>query len=283
MIFNTGIYYCNECKKVIENVSNLLFVEQGSSRGFCSEDCIEEFYSPLILFFESEIIRQRKIFDIIEEEIVTEHEDDFFVEELSRNPDEVYCLVNELKEETYLYFKRKKDFFIMMICTRFNNEPSFIFSITKSKSQKFINEFKVGLKVNLENSIEENEVEEDIAFLELLENKKSSLLAELLSCRSENDIPFENFSNFEISFEETLENPDEIYELKDRDGDLVFNYLKSFMDQNIGSFFYIIVGLKKIIAQNDINVYPILTFPTKDLDLYKKFRAGTKVLSVIKN
>jgi hypothetical protein len=283
MIFNTGIYYCNECKKIVENVSSLLFVEQGSNRGFCSEDCIEDFYSPLILFFESEIIRQRKIFDIVDEDIITEYEDDFFVEELSRNPDEVYCLVNELKEETYLYFKRRKDFFIMMICTRFNNEPSYIFSITKSINQKFINEFKVGLKVNLENSKEEIEIEEDIAFLELLENKKSSLLAELLSCRSENDIPFEMFNNFEISFEETLENPDEIYELKDREGDFVFHYLKSFMDQKIGSFFYIIVGLKKIIGQSDINVYPILTFPTKDLDLYKKFRAGTKVLSVIKN
>jgi len=46
------IYFCNQCKKIITALEDLLFVEDGVSRGFCSEKCIEQFFMPIVQYFE---------------------------------------------------------------------------------------------------------------------------------------------------------------------------------------------------------------------------------------
>ena len=49
---NQPIYYCNHCKKIFSKLDDLLFVEDGTSKGFCSEYCIESFYTPIIVHYE---------------------------------------------------------------------------------------------------------------------------------------------------------------------------------------------------------------------------------------
>jgi len=49
MNFNNPLYFCTECKKVIPRLDQLLFVDGNSSKGFCCEECIEDFYRPLII------------------------------------------------------------------------------------------------------------------------------------------------------------------------------------------------------------------------------------------
>ena len=52
MTDESKVYYCNHCKSFIDELEDLLFVEEGNSKGFCSENCIEKFYQHLVEFFE---------------------------------------------------------------------------------------------------------------------------------------------------------------------------------------------------------------------------------------
>jgi len=285
MSLKESIYICHECKKIIQSSADLLFVEEGSSRGFCSEECIEDFYTPLITYYDQEVSLLREKHHLSSEEVECERDDNFLVEEISADPDEIWKLTSELKDEVYFYIKRREGFYIGLICTRFNQTPSFIFSLIKTNSSQLINEFRIGerLDLSIDSPNDESQIEEEMQFLEMLESKKSHLLGELLVRQKDSDISFEEFNSYEKSFNETLTNPDEIYELKDRDGDMLFHYLKSFMDHDLGDYFYVIVGLKKSNPDGEVSVYPILTFPTNDLKLFQEFRKGEKVLAIVKN
>lgn len=291
MKLRSEVYCCVECKKIIEDIQSILFVEDNSQRGFCSEDCIEDFYRPMVKYYDSEVTRIREKLNVLDEKLDNDesidaiYDENFYVEELSQSADEIWCVANELREETFYYIKYRRFFMTVMICTQFNETPSFIFCLIKTKSQKLINEFRVGVKLDIsqKETHTSQEIEENSEFLTMLENKKSSLLGELLSEWKNTDIPIEEFQNFDKAFNDTLSNPDEIYEIKDREGDLNFNYLKSFMDENIGNYFYVIVCLKVSHEKGETNVFPIMSFPTIDSNLFMKFRIGKKTLSLLSN
>jgi hypothetical protein len=149
-----------------------------------------------------------------------------------------------------------------------------------------LNEFRGKEKINSSaKALPETEFsEEDYNFMQLLEAKKSKLLADLLLKRKDDDIAFEDFSNFEKFFEQTLQDPDEVFETKDNEGDIFFNYIKNYSEAN-RTFFYIISCLKRIDSETstEINVFPVLAFPTNDLNLYSDFRVGTRISGQLKN
>lgn len=79
-----------------------------------------------------------------------------------------------------------------------------------------------------------------------------------------------------------MDNPDEIFEEKDREGDKLFYYLKTFVDNRLGNFFYVVISMKNKDANEEV-LYPIISFPTNDYNLFNQYRHGDKKLGVIKN
>lgn len=295
MKFNKPLFYCTECKSIIDSLSNLLFVEEKSSKGFCSEACIEDFYMPLIRHFENIELDVRLRLGLVglnEEKINSNFLDKQFIEDVLISPDEVWKISNELDEDVYTYVKHFAEFIGIVICKVYNREASFVFLSTKTNSRHFLSEICSGEKIehlkmdadsnslNLENEFNE----EDFNFMQLLENKKSNLLAELLEKRKDDDIKFEDFSLYESCFSEVLETPDEVFEKKDKEGDSFFIYIKSYVVGN-NSYFYIISCLKRK-SDNDslgISVFPVLAFPTNDIELYSEFRVGTRIAGHLKS
>lgn len=287
MKFNRPLYYCTECKAVVAELDQLLFIEAETTKGFCSEDCIEDFYSPLIAYFENleKTIRQKLSID--HEVIRTGMDDKALIESIISDPGEVWHIQNELKESLYTYIRHFGDFSAVVIAAVYNEEASFVFFRTLTRSRAFLDEFrskdqenKMPPKANPEESFSE----EDFAFLQELENKKSRLLADLLVKRKESDIAFEEFSLYENCFQDCLETPDEVFESKDKEGDVFFVYIKSFL-KNGKNFFYIISCLKRKDTETveDVSVFPVLAFPTNDMDLVREFRSGLKIAGHITN
>jgi hypothetical protein len=130
-----------------------------------------------------------------------------------------------------------------------------------------LSEFRIGERLELLETIEIDEIVSD------LEGKKSHILADLLSKRSDQDIPFEDFSLFDYCLDETLNSPDEAFQFKDREGDLLTTSIKSF-NRNNKNFFYIIVSFSNM---------NILSFPTEDMNLYSEYRRGKQIISNLKN
>ena len=91
------IYYCSECKRVVKSLEDLLFIEEYSHKGFCTESCIEDFYLPLIKYFEVLENKLRIKHNLINEFLGHEISESVF-EDIISTPDEVYKKSNELNQ-----------------------------------------------------------------------------------------------------------------------------------------------------------------------------------------
>lgn len=289
MKFNQPLYYCSECKLVVSALDKLLFIEDNSNKGFCSEACIEDFYLPIIKHYEVLESRIRSRLNIENETIALPMDEKKMVDEVLGSPSEVLSIRNELNEEIFTYIKHFENFSSIVVCTVYKGEGSFIFLSTQTRSREFLRELRDGNKSGSEplgasGSDEFNMNEEDFNFMQLLELKKSKLLADLLARRKDSDISFENFNEYEFCFQECLDSPDEIFDFKDNEGDGFFVYIKSFIKDS-SDFFYIISCLKRKSREEDdsVSVFPVLAFPTNDVELYSSWRSGKKIAGQIKN
>ncbi len=301
------LYFCNECKKIVGHLDDLLFVDEYSLKGFCSESCIEDFYFPLIKYYEvMESSLRGKLG--LEGESVNESINQEMLDEVLSSPDEVFRQNNELHETYYNFIKHYSHSSVIVVSSVYRKEASFVFLATRTNSKALINEFRNGEDVaewfhndqessaqmmesterdfsGSYDSDEETPEDEDMIFLQLLESKKSKILADVLMKRKDNDIPFEDYSGYESCFQETLDLPDEVFEHKDNEGDKLFYYIKSFStgvraDEN---FYYIVICLKKNSDSTTTNVYPILALPTIDMEMCQEFRAGTRLAGPLQN
>jgi hypothetical protein len=312
-------YYCSECKLAIADLDDLLFIDELSLKGFCSEECIEDFYVPLIKHYEIIENSLRIKHNLVNEFGIAQVIEPSVMEDVLEHPTEVFRQKNELRESYYHFIKNYPDFTVIIISSVYRKEPSFVFLSTMTSSKELINEFRYGEKINwslddesepeFENfeldfqkkdSEEDSETEyeagyeagyedeegeimdindEDMVFIQLLESKKSRLLADILMKRKESDIPFEDYNGYESCFQETLDFPDEVFEKKDNEGDVIFTYIKSFTN-----IYYIVSCLRRKMPESEETVvYPILAIPTTDIEMYQEFRAGKRLTGPLKN
>jgi len=286
MTFRSSIYYCNECKKVVPQLESLLFVENNSSKGFCSEDCIESYFRPLIQFYEGQLLRLKERYPSSSPELNAFDDDIKLLNEILNSPDEVWLNKNELDEENYTYLKYYQGVWFIIICKLYNFEPSYIFLSEQTLDLNFLNEFRVGEKIKNKTMFKPSDETEDekIQLISDLDQIKSEILAEHLAIRSDIDIPFESFMEYEYCLEETVSSPDEVFEVKNFLGHELIYYIKNFISTDSFSFYYIVLTLKRLSGvDGEINVYPVFSFPTKDDQLFMHYRKGTKLNSSLKN
>ncbi len=292
----------------MEDLDDLLFIDEHSHKGFCSEECIEDFYFPLIKHYEITEHSLRKKLNLLGESGFGEVTDQELIDEVLSSPSEVFRQQNELQESYYHFIKHYTDFTVIAVASVYRKEASFIFLTTMTRSQALITEFRYGemisdwnyktdpddddideeeeepnlskFKTSHDTALVDEEIDEDedMVFIQLLESKKSNMLAEVILKRKDSDIPFEDYTGYESCFQETLDHHDEVFEKKDKEGDVLFTYIKSY-----SNFFYIVICLKRKEDASLVNVYPILGLPTNDLDLCQEFRGGIKLSGPLKN
>ncbi len=296
MKINKIIYHCNHCKKIIESLESLYFVETGSPRGFCSEPCIEAYFSPIVNYYEKQEKFIRKHLNIETEDCKMMVEDPMFMEQVLQKPDEIWRLENELKEEVFSFITKMTDnsggaFYVMVLCLVFNSRPSFILAGCTTKSEALLSEYRIGEKVTDTNSFS-SELEQDNEKLTKIENemnstiehKKSIFLAKLLEDRVQTDIKYEDFMKYEEYSRSTLENADEIYTQIDEEGDDVLIYIKAHEKDEVPFYYFIICMQVEIDEEQHLDaLLPIISFPSIDGELYKKYRKGRLVSGGPKN
>jgi hypothetical protein len=285
----------------MDHLDDLLFIDEYSHKGFCSEECIEDFYFPLIKHYEMiehSLRRKHRIENELPPGTIIEAD---VVEAVLENPSEIFRQTNELHETFYNFIKHYTDFSVIVVASVYRKEASFVFLATRTKAQALITEFRYGelvmdwtrteveedeeISVELEAdevTMDEHNEDEDMIFIQLLESKKSNLLAEILMNRKDDDIPFEDYTGYESCFQETLDSPDEVFEKKDKEGDVIFTYIKAF-SRGRETFYYIVTCLKRIMEGELVNVYPILALPTIDMEMCQEFRGGTRLSGPLKN
>ena len=292
-------YFCCECKKHVESVEALVFVEENSNRGFCSNECIEDFYYPIVKFFENYEHDIRISLGITQEKLGVANTRDISAM-IVGSPSEVFKYENELGESIHIFIKDLHDHYGIVVGLVCNREVSFVYACVFSNSQDLIDCYRLGrqiaidryripLKAKKEEKKEEIEKErgetimeegrERNELIESLEYKKSKFLADLLMRVGPEDIQFENYFHFEDAFAETIQRPDEVFEERDEEGDILFIYIKTFA-KNMhakSDYYYIVSCLKYKKANGEFEIYPVLAFPTIDLEICNQYRSGKKV------
>ena len=287
----SSVYFCTNCRKRIDSVDELLFVEN-STKGFCSDQCIIEFYTPMMEHFAVQYTVLAKKYG--EEEVQIDDEE-IFQEALFR-PDEVWLQTNELKEEFYTHLLDLGDSrYYLAICSYFEDSPAFVFLRTVISRPELLQFYRKDMRID---SLEEinyvgdtqqekldlEDVEVPSEVIEQVELKKSELLAEMISLiDDDDDIPLEKHSLYEQYMVPTLECADEEFSFEDDAGDTIISFVKTFHHEQ-KTFFYIVLCLEvNLQGSSDMVNLPIIGLPSVSTRIYKAYARGNQRKSQVKN
>lgn len=280
---DSPIYHCHNCKKIMSEVTELLFVEENSSRSFCSEECIDQYFSPMAKYYQEILYKLRDDLGIDEDHLSVHCDNVQLLNETCSRPNEMWHLENKIGDEVFVLINECDGFHHIVLCTLFNRAVSYIFLQTATSNPFILEQFRIGESIEDIDSffsademseLEEMGINDDV--LVELERKKSTYLAELMVDQLPSDIQMENFHLYEPFFEQCLEDPDEIYQFKDQEGDEVYSHIKA-CENNGQSFFYIIVFMT--FSENEIvQALPIISVPTLDGSIVEKYRQGTRLM-----
>lgn len=271
----------------MDSIDQVLVVEEFYSRPFCSESCIVDYFRPLMLDLDRQDLELRLSLGVKEK---FDHkllkDDPNLLNLMISNPDEVLVTTNDLGEEFYTVFKtvdhKELKIYLVGIFFYYEDNVSLMLFNTATGDRKLAEAYADGEDPSKEDPLDQYEIDPEI--LEDLEQKKSEQLSELLTRRSDHDIPFEKFPLYDQFLKLTLNDPDEVYENK-VDFDLIHTYIKSYQHKNLGSFYYVVMAIKideDVEGDEDV-LLPILAFPSIDRELYKYYKLGHKVSGSLKN
>jgi hypothetical protein len=295
--FSSPFYHCNNCKQIINDVEKLLFVEENSTRGFCCELCIENYFQKHIKYYETIEREFRTKHDLGAEPALKFLDEEDVMSQLLSRPDEIWNLKNYLNEEIFSYISelttsKGEKYFAVALLFLFNKAPSFIFLLSATQSLKLKKEFEIGEMITdpieflkeAPAKIDAESDENERQLIESLEQKKSQILATLIEAQKDDDIPTEDYTQYDEFLTPTLESPEEVYQVNDDLGDILYTYIKSH-EKDKRLFYYIIVCL--VVSQDHENelesIIPIISFPTIDGNVYNIFQKGMRITGPLKS
>lgn len=280
--------FCTECKKEVVDLGNLLFVEESTTKGFCSEACILKFYAPYMDYFSKLEVSLKEKLDIEEfEDFTGEYLDSEMMNQVTDSPDDQLSIPSDIGGFYHLHVKYfvQKNLYYLIICTHYNSKPSFIFNKLITKSEKLVDEYRDYFNDDRGTGDDLEQVQIPDGIMDDLELKKSEHLALLLERRKDSDIPFETFAIYDDYLSLTLSDPDSVFHSKDEAGDDISNYIKSY--KKGGKDFYYVVSCYKVELKEEgvtkIAVLPIISFPSIDKDLYQFYAVGDREKERLKN
>lgn len=294
-------YFCTSCLEEVVNIDQAFVLDDKSTKYFCSEDCIVDFHKPFIDHFKVQENDWRKELTCEKEKLLLgSKEQKYWLDQNLAQPDEVWLYQDAVGTEYFCLIKRcgvsMDSPYVIVVCHLFHLKPSFIFHHTFTRNFNLLEKYRWG-KAYSTKEFQQNEVESDTNFgeeillskdlMQEIELLRSQLLSELILMRSESDIPLEGFSAYEKYIEKTIDKPDETFEYKTKDGQLL---LVNISDQQEKSktIYYFVLSMKlspEMMNRQTQNaasfggkdrpmIIPVLAFPSLDSHIYQFYKRG---------
>lgn len=272
---------CWHCAKNLRGEEQrALFVEEEVGRIFCSENCIAAFFTPEIDRLEKEFFRRLSTSDLNGEERealahlrwITLQEPDEVWREKTLSGDYRYTLVSEFKPGA-------KKVWCVCVCLFLKGEPSFLYMAFPTRNAGMVNHYRKGEQIQWEPPAQRSASATQPPTEETGKSDRlgtawtedETFLAQFSRERSAEDIPVEEFSNYESCVEETLEGPDEVWSIQ-TGGEAslkLFHFIRYYEPEN---FWYVIVARET--TEDDQQIEIIDLFPTSDSTLVDHYRQG---------
>lgn len=269
--------FCQSCRAIMSGDDKIMYVEEGSNRFFCSEKCIRDYYDPLSEYYREEIAKLRNNHDIPDSEF-SKYES--YGPLCLSNPDEIWVEITEHAENFYYfignYTNEGGKFYYLVMCFCLELEPTYIITGFPTRDKKLVDGFRRGKKIDLSEEelteVSEAEIANSPMQEDILANQGKALEEEMLRHRKSDDLPLSSFDEYAHYLEQTIENPDEIWELQDEKESPILTLIS----QPEEGLSYVVICTFEAgtpgEAQQSWRV--IFNFPTNDPSLVQRYRRG---------
>jgi hypothetical protein len=249
----------------------IVYVEQSANRYFCSEKCIRSYYDPVAEYYRREMMEIRDPHDISEADF---SELESYAPLCLSNPDEIWVDSTEFGETITFFLANFTNeggkFTYIVACFCLDEEPTYILLSFPTRDKKLIEEFRRGEKVERTEGEEAAEPEVSPVLTEdFLARQGNAIEEEMLRHRNATDIPAKDFEDFVHLVDQTIENPDEVWELQD-EGD---NPQLTLITQHEENLHYVVICTFDS-SQGQESWRVIYSFPSRDPALVQRYRRG---------
>lgn len=264
--------FCQSCRHPLNPDEKIVYVEESANRYFCSEKCIRSYYDPMAEYYRRQMLEIRDPHDISEGDF-TDYES--YAPLCLSNPDEVWVDTTEFGETISYYLANFTNeggkFTYVVACFCLEDEPTYILLSFPTRDKKLAEEFRRGEKLELKEEDEEVAEPEVSPVLaeDFLARQGNAIEEEMLRHRDPSDIPHKEFEEYLHLVDQTIENPDEVWELQD-EGD---NPLLTLISQHEENLHYVVICTFDS-SQGQESWRVIYSFPTRDPALVQRYRRG---------
>jgi len=281
-------------------------VEKELGRCFCTEECIQDYFQPIVEAMTEELSQLRASWDYGEQ---TRAQYAQYRQLTLDNPDEVWMEQTETGERRYSFISHFRNgeerFSYAAICLTIDGIPSFVYLGFATRDDNLVDTYRRGqdLKVEAEAvPLEEPEVPSEREVEKVLGRTGGSTssppaadpgvthihpqrhLHELqrmyAEYRRSSDIPPEDLEAFDQYVEPTLDDPDEIWSFEDHSRKMQWHV---FIGRHVAEFdgetehFVMIVIARAKSTRDELEI--LFSFPTVDPELVHRFRRGVSSLN----
>lgn len=265
--------FCQSCRKPLGADEKIVYVEEATSRFFCSEKCIRHYYDPMSEYYRLQMLGIRDPHDIPEPDF---NEYESYAPLCLSNPDEAW-VENTENGETVTYFlsnytNEGGKFTYIVMCFCLEMEPTYILLSFPTRDKKLVEEFRRGEKMELEEN-DEAPAEPEVSSVlndDFMAKQGNAIEEEMLRYRNSQDIPKKEFEDYVHHLDQTIENPDEVWELQDDGGNTLLTLIAQ-LEENLH---YVVICTYDQKMENQESWRVIYHFPTNDQSLVQRYRRG---------
>lgn len=279
--------YCANCRRSLAAAEKVLFVEKEIGRCFCCNECITEYFLPIVESMQDEWRKLRVEDDFSEHEIDRYNH---YAQPTLEDPDEIWVNQSETGERHYTFISHYRSgeerMSFVVVCLAIEEVPSFVFFSFPTRSDELVAEYRRGSERRADASNAEDEeratsepraVEERSA--EAVSFGRSEFKRLYAELRQAGDVPEELFYRFEPFVEKTIEDPDEIWRFRGENKEEWFTFiakqsLAGGEEERIDEFDMVVVC-----AAVGPAFEVVFAAPTVDPGLVQYFRKGINSLN----
>lgn len=276
-------HFCQRCRKPLDLDDQVYFVEDQSGNYFCSEPCIQEFYGPVACFYYQEHLKFRDAHDIPPTEFAQYEK---YSALTADSPDELWMEECDSGEEFYFHIKEFSDaggkFYYIIMSYCLEREPTFILLSVPCRDRRLLGLYRRGKRLRTQ-EVPEQETQLPVNHTlnhnphheSMMDERAIILREEMFRNRRKSDIDQRDFEEHSYLLDETIENPDEAWELEAGEkGDSSILTLITRHDDRL--HYVVICGIDEVNSSDKENPSwrVLYHFPTGDEGLVARYRRG---------
>lgn len=240
-----------------------------------AQGLVFETEQELYAHFEKEIqTLEQEFFNLRADKDINEGEFKKYDTQLDRlldDPDEVWEDSDSLPtQRMFIYVRRfERNVTHVAACYLTDSTPSFVYLHFPTKDEKLVERYRRGQIVFQRSHADAPIGAIDGDALHEGDELAIGLYKAMILLRSDKDFSEEEFLDYALNREETLEDADEIWRSSDSLGNVLVSFIKEFGDED--EYFYVVVTVEDAPSGSHALLF---SFPTRDKGLVDRYRHG---------